>query len=205
MPFALLTIGLILVAAGFQNTYAQLGEQVVKDFSGKDSFFKWLIALGVIGGLGYIKSLEGFSRIFLVLIIVAILLSNKGFFAQFQQQVEEGSTSKTNPIGAPLPEASGGGSSKKGGGLSSIAGIAGAAIKIGGLFSDERLKENAQFVGIENGVPIYDFNYKGDAQRYRGTIANEVKHTGAVTVDPATGYKKVNYRRLGIPFTKSPG
>lgn len=87
MPFALIIIGLLLVVTGFQNTYKQFGNQIANDFTGKNNFLYWVIALGVIGAVGYVKELQSFSRAFMVLIIVSIFLSNKGFFNQFQNAI----------------------------------------------------------------------------------------------------------------------
>lgn len=85
MPFALITIGLLLVIVGVQGTQQQFGQQLYKDFSGPGNFVYWIIALGVVGSLGYIPSLKSFSRWFMALIIVAMFLANDksgnvGFF-----------------------------------------------------------------------------------------------------------------------------
>lgn len=113
MPFALVTIGLLLVITGFQNTYAQLGSQVGKDFTGPGNFTYWVIALGVVGALGYNDTLKPFSRAFMALIIVVIFLSNKGFFAQLNPAISEGTSTKPLPAGGTL--ASGGGTANSGG------------------------------------------------------------------------------------------
>lgn len=91
MPFALTIIGLLLVVTGFQNTHAQLGKQITSDFTGKNNFIYWIAALGAVGALGYVKELEPFSRAFLVLILIGIFLSNKGFFSQFNAALTQSS------------------------------------------------------------------------------------------------------------------
>ncbi len=95
MPLALIGIGLLLVIVGFQDTYKEFGAQLGKDFSGSQSFLVWIAALGIIGALGYVKEFEKFSRMFLVLIIVVMFLSNKGIFAQFNSAIRQGSTSNS--------------------------------------------------------------------------------------------------------------
>lgn len=111
MPFALVFIGLLLIVVGFQNTYQEFGKTVSGDFTGPGNFIYWIIALGVIGALGYAKPLQGFSRVFMGLIILSMMLANKGFFAQFQNAVASGSKSPDTQIGAPLPAGGGAGAS----------------------------------------------------------------------------------------------
>lgn len=71
-----------------------------------------------------------------------------------------------------------------------------------GLFgkSDIRAKETIRFVGKRNGYNIYDFNYIGEPQRYRGVMAQEVLKTNpdAVAVDPRDGLLMVDYSKLGF-------
>lgn len=121
MPFALLFIGMILIITGFQNTYSAFGQQVQKDFSGSGSFVYWLAAIGIVGALGYIKDLQGFSRVFMLLIIVALFLEpgNNSLFANLKSGLSAGSTTPVNPVGTPLPASGGASSGGSGGGSSS--------------------------------------------------------------------------------------
>lgn len=136
MPFALVTIGLLLIVVGFQNTYQAFGEQVIKDFSkdeekGTESFLWWMAAIGFVGALGYAKSLENFSRAFMALIIIGMILANKGFFDKFSTAFAEGVSTDTNPVGAPLPSSGGGGGGGGGFGLGDAIGL---GASLGGLF-----------------------------------------------------------------------
>lgn len=90
MPFALVAIGLLMILTGINNTYAQFGSQVQKDFSGSKSFIVWIIALGAVGALGYIRDLRQFSHYFMALILISLVLSNKGFFANFTKAIAAG-------------------------------------------------------------------------------------------------------------------
>lgn len=64
----------------------------------------------------------------------------------------------------------------------------------GGLFSDRRLKENAQVIGKTfDGQPIYKFNYKGDDTTQIGLMAQNVEKRHPEAVGLAGGYKTVNY------------
>jgi hypothetical protein len=87
MPFALLIFGIVLVVAAVRNTQDDLFGLVKGDMTGPKNFLYWFIALLFIGVLGYVPDLKKFSNTFLVLVIIVILLSNKGFFVKFQQQI----------------------------------------------------------------------------------------------------------------------
>lgn len=68
------------------------------------------------------------------------------------------------------------------------------------FFSDRRLKHDIKRIGkTDEGMPIYTFKYKGDdsEQTHVGFMADEVekRHPDAVGVDPASGYKTVDYER----------
>lgn len=99
MPFALVTIGLILIVTGAKDTYQQFGGELVGDFTGPDNFTFWLASMGAVGALGYIEALRPFSRAFLTLIIVAMILRNGGVFNKFQEALAAGPThpAATNP------------------------------------------------------------------------------------------------------------
>lgn len=124
MPFALVTVGLLLIVTGFQNTYAAFGKQVENDFTGPGNFIYWLIAIGVVGAVGYSKTFETPSRAFIALIIIAMFVKNdSGVFAKLTAQISSGTTGEANTIGAPLTGATGSGSSGGGGNpFSNIAG-----------------------------------------------------------------------------------
>jgi hypothetical protein len=69
--------------------------------------------------------------------------------------------------------------------------------------SDVRAKENIEFVGTKSGHKLYDFNYRGHPERYRGVMAQDVQTymPQAVTVSPE-GYLVVDYDLLGIKMTE---
>lgn len=65
-------------------------------------------------------------------------------------------------------------------------------------FSDERLKRDIVPVGEENGFHLYRFKYVwSEAQDVRKTRPD------AVLTD-ATGYLKVDYRKIGVAFRPAP-
>jgi len=99
----------------------------------------------------------------------------------------------------------GGGGSSGGGGLLSDFGISnsdiGAVGTIASFFSDERMKENIEFVEqTPNGINIYDFDYKPEFKdlaghgRFRGVMAQEIEELIPSAVKTMfNGYKAVDY------------
>lgn len=102
MGFAILFVGLLMVITGARGTYAQFGTQIASEFRGPNNFAYWFIAIGSIGALGYIQSLQTISRYLMALILLSLFLSHRGFFAQFNAAL------KTGPV-APNALPSGGG------------------------------------------------------------------------------------------------
>ncbi len=70
--------------------------------------------------------------------------------------------------------------------------------------SDIAAKENIEFVKVdpETGLNIYEFNYKGDPDRYQGVIAQEVERRFPDAVDKSEDLMKVFYDKLNIEFKK---
>jgi hypothetical protein len=53
--------------------------------------------------------------------------------------------------------------------------LAGGGSVLGAIFSDERIKENIEQVGmLDNGLPVYKFNFAGEPETRIGLIAQEV-------------------------------
>jgi hypothetical protein len=65
--------------------------------------------------------------------------------------------------------------------------------------SDVHAKEKIEYVGRKNGYKLYDFNYKGRPERYRGVMAQDIRNIKpeAVTVG-ADGLLRVDYSQLGF-------
>lgn len=95
MPFALVVIGLICVITGARNTYKDFGAALVNDFTGPGNFTWWLVAIGSIGALGYIDGLRSFSRMFMALIIVSMVLKNGGVFDKVKDALNQGPIAPT--------------------------------------------------------------------------------------------------------------
>lgn len=88
------------------------------------------------------------------------------------------------------------------GAMSGLGALAGAAL----MASDRRLKENIVRVGVhaDTGLPVYEFNYKGDPTRFVGVMADEVeaKYPAAVVHDDL-GFASVDYSKLGMELREA--
>lgn len=74
MPFVLLIIGELLVVTGIQGTQGEFYSLLEGDFTGNNSFIYWLLAIALIGGLGYVPGFKTFSNTFLLLILIVLVL-----------------------------------------------------------------------------------------------------------------------------------
>ena len=98
MPFAFLIAGIVLAVSGVRGTTGDLTQLVKGDFQGKNNFAYWLASILVIGAIGYIEEFKPLSRMFLVLVVVVLFLSNRGFFAAFMQQAFTSTSANTIPL-----------------------------------------------------------------------------------------------------------
>jgi len=67
-------------------------------------------------------------------------------------------------------------------------------------FSDRTVKENIDYLGLENGHKVYGFNYIGDPVRYKGVMAQEVQETNPDAVVLINGIMAVDYAKIGVKF-----
>jgi len=121
---------------------------------------------------------------------------NQGFYNNYLSQL--GNLNQSGQNAGQLLVGAGGGQVNE---RPRTAGMIASGIgKIAGIFSDRRLKENIVQVGTyPNGLPMYEFNYKGGTQRLRGVMSDDVKqkYPDAV-VTMANGFDGVHYAMLGI-------
>lgn len=90
MPYALVIAGLILIVSGVRDTHSQLGAQLKADLTGSNNFSQYALALFAVGAVGYIDRLRAASTAFMALILIALVLSNKGFFTKFREAIDQG-------------------------------------------------------------------------------------------------------------------
>ncbi|MDE2020000.1 MAG: hypothetical protein KGJ13_06680 [Patescibacteria group bacterium] len=132
MAFVFTIVGLLMIVTGVKGTYQQFGAQVVSDFTGSQPFTYWVAAIIAVGALGYVESLRTVSRLFLALIIVSMVLANRGFFAQLTAALKQGPVA---PQGSGAPASSGASASP------------GAAFTGGGPQGTTTLKQSLQQPG----------------------------------------------------------
>lgn len=99
MPFAFLIVGTVLVISGVKGTSQQLLTLVKGDLQGQNSYLYWIVAILIIGSVGYIPSFKKLSVAFLTLVLVVLVLregkttnSGGGFFQQFTAALKQIST-----------------------------------------------------------------------------------------------------------------
>jgi hypothetical protein len=98
MPFALITVGILIFVTALNNTWRPFGSQLYKDLFGESGgFVYWAAGLVIVGLIGYVPSLKKPSDLFMILIILAMLLQNKGFFGELQQGLQAGTGGSTAP------------------------------------------------------------------------------------------------------------
>lgn len=93
MPLLFIGSGLILILTGLKGKPDQLWTLIQGDFTGPNNFVYWMVSMFVLGSLGYVPQLKNLSRLFIGLIVIVLLLDNKGFFAQLQDYINTGGTS----------------------------------------------------------------------------------------------------------------
>lgn len=94
MPYALIIAGIVLTVAGVRNTQGTLFSLLKNDFTGSNSFIWWSLSIIGIGSLGYVADLRKLANAFLALVLIVLLLANRGVFQQF-----------VNALKAPVPNA----------------------------------------------------------------------------------------------------
>lgn len=103
MPFVFGIAGTLLIVSGVRGTTSDLMQLIKADFTGYPNFLEWMVAIFIIGAIGYVKELSTLSRAFLILVLAGLFLSEKGVFGEnvfssFTKGIQSPSTSQ--PLGA---------------------------------------------------------------------------------------------------------
>jgi hypothetical protein len=99
MPLFLILFGVLLMIAALRNKLDDLTAVLKDDFTGANNYFVWVLAIGLIVALGNIDDLKPVSNAFLTLVIVIILLANRGLLPSFIEQVKRGTGADlTSPV-----------------------------------------------------------------------------------------------------------
>jgi hypothetical protein len=73
MPIAALLIGSIIIVVALSGAQHELATQLETDLP---AYFKWAVAIAIIGAIGFIPGLKWPSRLLLILIAVVVIFSN---------------------------------------------------------------------------------------------------------------------------------
>jgi hypothetical protein len=90
MPIFFIVVGVLLVIVGINDKMRELGALAKEDFAPSNNqpgFAQWLIAIFVIGSLGNIKSIKPVANAFLALVVVSMVIANRGFFNRFHSAI----------------------------------------------------------------------------------------------------------------------
>ena len=84
-----------------------------------------------------------------------------------------------------------------------LTGALNIASQVAGIFSafgsDIKLKENIEEVGVSpDGYKIYEFNYKGFTDRWRGAMAQDVVKKNPMAVGIRDNYLTVDYSKIDV-------
>ena len=87
MPWSFVCVGLLLciLAVKPDNSLHDFASTAYNDLSGETGFLKWLAAIVIIGAIGYLPDMQGVSTAFLILCLIAFVVSNNGVFAKAQE------------------------------------------------------------------------------------------------------------------------
>lgn len=81
MPYALILAGIVLIVTGARGTQGCLFSYLQNDLTGNDNFTYWLVAVTIVGALGYIPAFQKVSIAFLTLILISLVVSNRSGFS----------------------------------------------------------------------------------------------------------------------------
>lgn len=88
MPIFFIFVGFVLVAAAARGQEEKLLGILKDDFASDNNFVAWLAVIVILGTLGAAwKATEPFINAFLALVLVALVISQKGFLEKLKEQV----------------------------------------------------------------------------------------------------------------------
>jgi hypothetical protein len=101
MPFVFIIVGLVFLVTAIRGTQSDMLGLVKSEFVGKNSFIPWASAILILGALGYVKTIRPVTDGMIMLVVLAMVLANKGGFASaLNNQIR-------NPIAPATPSAGG--------------------------------------------------------------------------------------------------
>lgn len=114
MPFVIIIIGVMVLLSAIKGSYQAFGNQIAADLQGQSTsattgkapvgYIYWVSSIVAIGLVGYYSPLQKFSRTFMLLILVGMVLANRGLFQQLSTALKAGpqqSAGSTSASAAP--------------------------------------------------------------------------------------------------------
>jgi hypothetical protein len=98
MPFVFGVLGVLFLVAGVRGKSTDLFALIKSDFSGQPNYFEWMIAIFLVGAIGYIKELGTVSRMFMFLVLAGLLYKNKQVFAELNPEETTQPTTTQQPM-----------------------------------------------------------------------------------------------------------
>ncbi len=83
MPLFFLLIGILFLVLARNGTQGEFEQLLKSEFTGSQSFVVWASALVLLGLVGFFKPVRPIADAMIGLIILVLILHNKGVFAQF--------------------------------------------------------------------------------------------------------------------------
>jgi hypothetical protein len=105
MPLIFLILGILFLVLARNNTQGDFETLLKSEFSGSQSFIVWVSALVILGLVGFWKPARPITDAAIGLIILVLILSNKGLFAQFNNALRN-PTAPAVPASNQNPQAS---------------------------------------------------------------------------------------------------
>ena len=96
MPLIFLIVGILFLVLARQGTQGDFETLLKSEFSGSQSFIVWVSAIVILGLVGFWKPARPITDAGIGLILLVLILSNKGLFSQFNNALR-------NPAAPAVP------------------------------------------------------------------------------------------------------
>lgn len=105
MPVAVLAVGLLILVLGVRGQSNAAGQLLASEFTGKNSYIQWFLAVMILGVAGYYKPVRPVADGMLGLVVVAIIIakgnpknSGGGLFYQLEQAFQNTTATPVNAV-----------------------------------------------------------------------------------------------------------
>lgn len=93
MAFVFLLLGFFLVLIAVRDQYKELSALLKSEFTGPNNFLAWGAAFLILGALGYIRPVRPVVNAMVLLLILVLILANRGgFFTRFNEAIRGGAS-----------------------------------------------------------------------------------------------------------------